>query len=304
MNRYLRRVSSILAIIMLSSGPAFGWGEEGHRIINRTAVSKLPDSMPQFFRLAAARLEYLGPEPDRWRDTRELFSALREVNSPDHFINIDSPDNFAALPNDRYLYSRWLRAQGKDPKDIGFLPYAILENYQKLEVQFRAWRDPRNVADREQIEQNIIYYAGILGHYVGDGSNPLHVTIHYNGWSTSLNPDYETREPLHWRFEGEYIKAQIRPEDVSPFIKTPERLSDSFSDIMKYLFDSHGLVREVYRLDKTARWDQYNTNPDSKRFAASRLAAGSQMLLNLWYTAWVESLRGLKLSGGSETTAQ
>src|SRR5262245_45978027 len=182
--------------------PAIAWGEEGHRFINRVAAEHIPADMPAFFRNAGTRLSFLGPEPDRWRDNKELFKALGEVNGPDHFIDMDRAENFAALPNDRYLYSDWLRASGKDPKDIGFLPYSILEGYQKVQVLFRIWREPQHEAERDQIEQNIVYYAGVLGHYVADGSQPLHTSIHYNGWTTSLNPELHTREPRHGRFEG------------------------------------------------------------------------------------------------------
>jgi hypothetical protein len=285
------RIAIIASLIFLLSFPASirAWGDEGHRWINLVAAENMPEDVPAFFRSASVRLSFLGPEPDRWRDVREFYSALREANSPDHFIDIDKPENFEAIPNDRYKYSEWLRAQGKDPKDVGFLPYSILEGYQKMQVLFRLWRDPQHSAERDQIEQNIIYYAGVLGHYVADGSQPLHTTIHYNGWSTSLNPELFTREPLHWRFEGEYVKAQIKPDDLRSLVKMARRLQDPFSDIMRYLLDSHSQVRELYRMDKIARWDANNRNPESKRFAVSRLAAGSQMLADLWYTAWLDS---------------
>jgi hypothetical protein len=279
-----------VVFVFLSLVPSTSaWGDEGHRYINRVAAQKLPDDMPAFFKNAATRLEFLGPEPDRWRDNRELFSALREVNGPDHFIDIDRAENFAALPNDRYKYMDWLHTQGKDPKDIGFLPYSILEGYEKIQVLFRLWRDPKNASEKEQIEQNIIYYAGVVGHYVGDGAQPLHTTIHYNGWSSSANPEFFTREPLHWRFEGEYVKAQIKAEDFSGLVRPASRLRDPFADTMSFLFDSLSNVKPLYEMDKTARWDDKNHNAESKKFVTKRLAAGSQMLANLWYTAWRDS---------------
>jgi len=279
------------ATILLTGGvpTANAWGEEGHRWINLVAAQHLPDDMPAFFRNASARLSFLGPEPDRWRDGKEVYKALSEVNGPDHFIDIDKPENFQALPNDRYQYADWLRNSGQEPKDIGFLPYSILEGYQKVQVLFRMWRDPRHAADREQIEQNIVYYAGVLGHYVGDGSQPLHATIHFNGWSTSSNPDLFTREPLHSRFESEYVKARIKPEDFSGLVTTARPLQDSFSEIVGYLIDTSKLAPELYRMEKAARWEAGNTRPEAKKFVASRLAAGSQMLANLWYTAWLNS---------------
>jgi len=283
--------SLVIAVFLVLSlaPPATAWGEEGHRYINRVAAEHMPEDMPLFFRNAGKRLTFLGPEPDRWRDTRELNKALGEVNGPDHFIDIDKSENFEALPNDRYLYGDWLRAQGKDPKVIGFLPYSMLEGFQKIEVLFRLWRDPQHEAERDQIEQNIIYYAGVVGHYVADGSQPLHTSIHYNGWTTSSNPQLFTREPLHGRFEGEYVKAQIKPEDFSGLVKTATRLQDPFADIVKYLVDTYNHVPELYRMEKKVRWDANNRNADSKKFVTERLAAASQMLANLWYTAWLGS---------------
>lgn len=288
---------SFCLLVALSAPPAStAWGDEGHRWINEVAVSRLPSDMPEFFRNASKRLAFLGPEPDRWRDNRELYKALSEVNGPDHFINIDRPENFAELPGDRYQYATWLRAQGKEANRVGFLPYSILEGYQKIQVLFRLWRDPRNAAERDQIEQNIIYYAGVLGHYVADGAQPLHTSVHYNGWNTSANPSYFTREPLHWRFEGEYVKAQIKPDDFSSMVSTAMKLNDPFADTMKFLMESFSQVSALYEMDRLHRWDGSNTNAQSKRFVAARLAAGAQMLTNLWYTAWTNSAYGLSES--------
>ena len=292
MHRVKLLVTSLVLAVCVAgvlAPPAGAWGEEGHRYINRVAAAHLPEDVPAFFRNSAERLSFLGPEPDRWRDSKELFKALGEVNGPDHFVDIDKAENFEALPNDRYLYSEWLRVQGKTPKDIGFLPYSILEGFQKVEVLFRLWRDPQHEAERNQIEQNIVYYAGVLGHYVADGSQPLHTSIHFNGWSTSSNSQLFTREPLHGRFESEYVRAQFKPEDFSGSVKTATKLADPFAEIVNYLIDTYNHVPELYRLEKTARWDANNRNPESRKFVQERLAAGSQMLANLWYTAWLGS---------------
>jgi hypothetical protein len=279
-----------IALPMMFTPSTAAWGEEGHRWINRVAADRLPDDMPPFLKAAATRISFLGPEPDRWRDYKELYSALKEVNGPDHFIDIDKPENFSALPNDRYQYTEWLRSQGKDAKVMGLLPYAILEGYQKVQVLFRMWREPQHAGEREQIEQNIVYYAGVLGHYVADGSQPLHATIHFNGWSTSSNPEMFTREPLHGRFESDYVKAQIKPEDFAGLVRPPQKLQDPFAEIMKYLIETYNHVPELYRMEKAARWDSNNRSPEAKKFVAERLAAGSQMLVNLWYTAWLNSV--------------
>jgi hypothetical protein len=279
----------MLALSLVVSPLIFGWGDEGHRAVNRVAVEKLPEDMPQFFKNAGARLMFLGPEPDRWGDSMESYTALRGGSGPEHFIDIETPESFQAIPDDRYKYADWLRARGQDVKDVGLLPYAMLEYYQRVQVLFRLWRDPQREAERDQIEQNIIHYAGVLGHYVADGSNPLHTTVHYNGWTTSWNPDLFTREPLHSRFEAEYVRAQIQAADFSGLVKTARQLPDPFHAITKYLLESFSQVQELYRMDKVARWDGNNRNPEAKKFVVARLGAASQMLADLWYSAWLGS---------------
>ena len=133
MSRRVKFVASlgIFTALMFSLIPSTrAWGEEGHRYVNLVAAERMPSDMPAFFRGAAKRLSFLGYEPDRWRDNKELYKALQEVNAPDHFIDMDEPKEFEALPGDRHRFGEWLRSKGKDPKDIGFLPYSILENYQ------------------------------------------------------------------------------------------------------------------------------------------------------------------------------
>jgi hypothetical protein len=85
------------------------------------------------------------------------------------------------------------------------------------------------------------------------------------------------------------VKANIKPDDFTGLVKTATRLQDPFADIVKYLIDSCNHTAELSRLEKADRWVASNRNPASKKFVAERLAAGSQMLANLWYTAWLAS---------------
>src|ERR1035438_7300909 len=73
---FLCRVTlSVIGLICVLAQPqiAEAWGNEGHLMINRLAVNTLPTSVPAFFRTAPAmnEIEYLGPEPDRWRSAAE-----------------------------------------------------------------------------------------------------------------------------------------------------------------------------------------------------------------------------------------
>ena len=65
----LRRFAALALLPLLAVPPSFGWGDVGHKMINRLAAEGLPADVPAFLRSAEAmdEIEYLGPEPDRWR---------------------------------------------------------------------------------------------------------------------------------------------------------------------------------------------------------------------------------------------
>jgi hypothetical protein len=54
------------------------------------------------------------------------------------------------------------------------------------------------------------------------------------------------------------------------------------------LYDSHTYVERVYQLEQQKGFENAGT-PQSREFIARRLAAGTQMLASMWYTAWMES---------------
>lgn len=135
-------------------------------------------------------------------------------------------------------------------------------------------------------EVNILYYAGVLGHYVGDGSQPLHTTAHHHGW-VGENPKGNTMDDgIHERFEVEFVR-NIKAEDFLDMLESPSPLQDPFAEIISYLKKTHSHKEKVYELDKDGAFSE--PTPESLRFVKERLAAASQMLLNLWYTAWLES---------------
>ena len=62
---FLNRVAALALLPLVAVPSCFGWGREGHMMINRLAAEALPVDMPTFLRTAAAvnEIEYLAPEP-------------------------------------------------------------------------------------------------------------------------------------------------------------------------------------------------------------------------------------------------
>jgi hypothetical protein len=301
-----RAAATLLIFLLLAPPPAVSWGYEAHIWINHVAAQRMPKEMPKFFRLASAQLAYLGPEPDRWRN-KDAEPALKYAQEPDHFIDMERiPADFGEWPKDRYGFMRRLyelRAQrlaaGADPKEadlllpekVGLQPYATMEVMDRLRVAFREYRRytrEGKKAEATSAARNAVFYAGWLGHYVADISNPLHTTVHYDGW-TGPNPNgYRTEKGIHWEFEGKFTRENMSEADFAALVKAPVRLTNPRADYMKYINDSLALVPTLYELEKAGAFKDKGT-PEGKEFIRQRLAVGAQMLANMWYTAWLES---------------
>ncbi len=300
MSTTARRAGSValplVSIAAIVAPRLYAWGEHGHRLTAQAAVTALPAAMPAFFRNAAPQLAYLNPEPDRWRQRAEhdRDPALDVAAAADHFIDLEMipRDHLAGALGapTRYAYADTLRTLGVDPVATGFLPFRILELTQRLRVEFRLWRAAPNDQTREWIEARIIDDAGVLGHYVADGSNPAHTTIHYNGWVGENPKGYATDQRFHSRFESAYVQTHITLADLTPLLDTlPRAFQELRPAILNYLRTSNAEVERLYELDKAAPFGAETTASDDKRFTAARLAAGARMLRDLWWTAWTTS---------------
>ena len=294
------RPSKLFFFLLLSASLAFGWGDEGHKIINRAAVNATPPDMPAFFKAGVEQIVYNGPEPDRWRSPSEF--TLKEAQEPDHFIDLERVEDLGELPEGRFEYIQLLyakRARATEnpddflPQHVGFQPYAAIEVYGRLKVAFREYRQLQAAGQpTAPAEQNVIFYAGWLGHYVGDASNPMHTTIQYNGW-IGPNPHGYTTAAVHSAIETEFVNRNLPyMSQIGPLVSKPKPLEEPFRDYVAYLEASHQLVEPMYQIEKKGGFKDAGTD-EGRVFIRGRLAAGAQMLANLYYTAWIESEKPL-----------
>ncbi len=298
----------------LTALPAWGWGKDGHGMINRLAGEYLPADVPAFLHNPNGLdiLEYLGPEPDRWRSRAE--EELSSTQAPDHFLDMEWADlagtpcsagtpgcgpDAMMLPRKRYDFIRALyAAQARhpdlplQPDKVGTQPWQVEEVWERLKSDMRDYR--RLVAtngDLVPVQTIILFEAGWLGHYVADGSQPLHTTIHYNGWVGPTNPNgYTTEHKIHSQFETVYVTANIKPTDVAPLVAEtrPRVIDDEWTQYLEYLHRSNALVEKTYQLDKAGGFTEAGT-PAAKSFTEERLAAGAIELRDLIYSAWVHA---------------
>ena len=297
-----------VCLVPLSALPAYAWGAKGHRIIGVLAARNFPSNIPEFLRTpeAIAGLGELAREPDRSRSSGNPHDQDRD---PAHFVDVSDDGTILGgpalvqLPANREDYDTALRAHGSDQYKAGWLPYSIMDGWQQLVKDFALWRadvagekfahDPADrdwfAFDRRLRELITLRDLGEWSHFVGDGSQPLHATVHFNGWGNFPNPQsFTLATNFHARFETDFINANISEDDVAPLATPPNECHCSIQQrTADYLARTKTYVEETYRLDQNHEFD--NATPAAKRFTAARLAEAVSMLRDMVTDAWEAS---------------
>jgi hypothetical protein len=257
---------SVIFILVLA-----GWGSTGHSIINKNITVCFPSSM-NF--------------PAYWSDTLKSHASDADnrkgsdpTESPKHFIDIDSYPEFV---NNKYI------SQSYDTNVIlhgsanvvawGTLPWAIQWTVDSLRVAFR-----------QRDWHKAMMLSADLGHYVGDGHQPLHITQNYDGVMTN-------QKGVHSRYETTLLGAY-----QSSIVYTNLKAS-YVQNISSYVFDfiylGNKYVDSILSGDKVATAFA-GTNSGSVYLQKYWDLCGNQTILliknasksvaDLIYTAWVDA---------------
>jgi len=305
------RVWLVLAaagFLSLVSSNALAWGSTGHRIIGVLAIRNLPSSLPEFLRTeeVAWQVGELAREPDRSRGSGDPHD--RDLD-PGHFVDVSDDltilegPSLNALPPTREDYDAALRKAGTDEYRAGYLPYSIIDGWQQLVKDFAYWRvdaagerfaktDAARAwfkRDRLLREALTIRDLGYWAHFVGDGSQPMHVSVHYDGWGNFPNPEgFTTTRGFHGRFEGAYVRAHVSDADVQaavmPYVPGTGSIE---ARVGAYLAATQAQVAPAYALEKAHAFD--GGVAQGKAFAVARVAAGVDELRDLIADAWKAS---------------
>jgi hypothetical protein len=315
-----------LALILAApfAAPLRAWDFDGHRMVNRVALASLPKEFPTFVQDAAAidRVVYLANLPDRWRNV-DPWLQQTGPSWTDHFCDLEQLPaaglDARTVPSLRldfalvFAAGRLAHAENFPAIDQtknaahtrewpGFLPWAITEWYQKLRSAFAYLKAYQEVggtpAEIANAQADAIYAMGVMGHYVGDGAQPLHTTESHHGWVGDNPHGYTTDYAIHsWIDSGFIAKAGIKVENLLPRASPVEPLAlpaesptrDPFFTVaMDYLIAQNALVEPLYQLEKAGKLavgDQ-PVVPEGREFIEARLLTGGQMLARIWLTAW------------------
>jgi hypothetical protein len=295
-------MAAALASVIPNS--VLAWGSTGHRFIGEVAIRALPAETPAFLRTPQAAIDVgeYSREPDRSKGAGRTHDSDRD---PGHFLDLSDDGTvlggptLATLPTTRAEFDAAVRKAGADSWKSGYLPYSIVDRWEQLARDLAYWRvlsaaeaNPAwkahkafFAADRRRREGQILVTIGELSHFVGDGSQPLHVTVHFNGWGDFPNPGGYTTAKIHAPFESDLVQASVTEAGVAAKLAPPKDCKCAIPRrVADYLAATGALVVPLYQLEKAGGLAP--GDPRGPAFATDRIAVGASELRDLIVEAW------------------
>ena len=247
------------------------WGNRAHRIINERSVLSFPPPM-SFMMFWGSILEDHAMDADYRKD-------IDPSEAPKHYINIDEYPELNLSGSITHGWQEVLAAHGLSfVLDKGILPWATVTAFDTL-VQCFVRHDYNKAVLMESD----------LGHYIGDGHNPLHLTMNYDGQATGQNG-------IHSRYETSMINRYddliVYPGDSVWFIQ------DVNEHVFAYIEANYAYVDSILIADQYAKHQAGSTSStlyyqllweETGTFTTKLLRQASRNLAALIYTAWVQA---------------
>ena len=145
--------------------------------------------------------------------------------------------------------------------------------------------------------QDIVYVMGVMGHFVGDASQPLHTTMYHHGWTTNDNPNhYTTSFGFHAWIDGGLFKKTggIDVKKLSARIHPAEKISAAsdpngiFQTSVNFIVAANQLVEPLYKMDRDGKLsNKGDAGAEGRAFLEGQLMKSGQLLGDIWFTAWL-----------------
>jgi len=273
---------ALIALLWLQSlaSPVGAWDSRTHRLITKLAVEAMPPSeFKTVLERNEKRLERYSVEPDS-----KLKKRYGEAEQRRHYIDADNygPDPFLRL--DPSLAATEARFGAANVERWGTLPWTIDEYAGRLGQQL-SYRGGGGGNDSRNC-MTILRLAGYLSHYVGDSTQPLHATSHFDGFARDRG--------VHHRIEGA-TDHEVGPLEPLARPASEVRTIDSVWDaVIAELRHSHGLVMPLIEGDRAARAQSYGGLDSYDRefmrregpMIAGQISRAAGLLASIWLHEW------------------
>jgi hypothetical protein len=260
-----------LLLLFVASLLLTSWGSTGHSKISTDCSLSYNAQMAQFSAWTSILANH-SSDADYRKETDPTEASK-------HYIDIDSYNEFVATGRIPQTLDSVIALYGSNfVYDIGILPWATVATFDSL----------KNCFLRNDMEKAVLF-ASDLGHYVGDGHMPLHITTNYNGQITG-------NYGIHSRYESTMIDDHINEINYSG--DTISVIPDVNQYIFDYLYFNYSYVDSVLMADNYAQSAGGSTHSTAykqalwnatKHFTVLLFKNASHALTELIYTAWVEA---------------
>ncbi len=266
---------------------AHAWLPQGHSIIASAAVQALPDDVPAWFRDGKAAIAHSAQDPDIQKNSDLPF--MSDAEGPKHFFDTELLQGRPLPPT----YAEFLKLCTElkiDPSDIGYVPYALAEETERLTLIFA---EARRYPNNPYIRAKALVQAGILSHYSGDICMPLHSTTSFNG---RANPDGTSpKTGIHAKVDSLIERLDLKPEElakneiVTPFPALFPAITAQLAETRSHIDATYGLESTLPTVGKV----DPNWQPTSQltAFTQERARAATAFTASLFLTAWRDSAR-------------
>lgn len=278
----LRPAVGLLLLLQVLAVPGFAWDSQGHRMVARLAVSLLPDSGLKTYLSSSGPREACidgAPAPDTWKrnDPSE---------GPRHYVNIEYYQTASG---------GWYLPVSPDPAraEEGVLPWALTQRCGELTYRLRTR------------SSDVATWCGVLSHYAGDTSMPLHTTINYDGRVRPGTAADKVHHGIHRDYESgflAYLTAQGLEHDVLALAQNKVASGEaSLGDLRSVSGEARQeVLQSFYRItllysvfDQTPACDaprRYELwSPRLRPEVTRELAQAAIFTARLWLTAWHQS---------------
>ncbi len=267
---YLALLSVTLSY-SLTPSTCFSWGGKGHHSICEAAVHLVEDpDLKAFLKTRSHTLGHLCNVPDIY--WKSISPETRKVGDPTHYIDPEILGlKMNQLPTDyQEIVTKYTGTDNQFnsglkishiPHELGSVWWRIEQFYNRSVEQLKTVQTstPPEKRPEEQNDQlpfnqaayNSLVNMGLMGHFVGDATQPYHVTSDYDGYK-------QGHGGIHAFYEEEVIS--YFDENLIPLIVTAGK---AIKKDLSHKKKPHFLnTKSIVKASQLMSWDSYSEMPE------------------------------------------
>jgi hypothetical protein len=284
----VRKEPIFFALLLSSLAPkqAVAWAHRGHALVATSAAYVLANEKDGWiFKEKSYDLEYYANVPDKiWKDDKSVEAQER----PEHYMNLEiyqrelKSIKIPFIPNRAEFFKKYPSLLDKG----GRAYWRVAELSDELSDVAKSLKDSSgtDIPKYQALQQKWLMTAGILGHYVGDLSMPLHASENKDGEMTN-------QKGIHSYFEADVVDeiyselpAELlrRVKSQWPSFHSKNQKKSAFDLMVDLGYDSLSKRDELLELDRIKGRNRKSASAQYRVLVLDRMTRSSLVLAEIW----------------------